>query len=324
MTKRMALSLVFLLTLALGAQAGPFSQMVIFGDSFSDTGNAYIGTNKAIPPSPPYFPGVFSDGPNWVQYTAAGLGVTANPFLLGGTNFAIGGAETGFGGSIPGTGVLGQLIFWFLSSSIDPSALYVLAAGANDIRNAAYATNDPAALYQAGQGAAQALLGYGQTLATFGARNLLFMTLPDVGFVPEMVGAGKTTQASTATKGFNDVMYAAKAAHKASWKFNLLDFRLLGEQIALDGLFNNGATYGINNVVYPCLFIPGACGNSFFFDNLHPTSRVHQLLAQRALDLLNPPTLISSSSTSAAVPEPAHFGLVALALGAGAVLRRRA
>jgi len=41
-------------------QAAPFSQIVAFGDSITDTGNAYIFTGGALPVSPQYFDGRFS------------------------------------------------------------------------------------------------------------------------------------------------------------------------------------------------------------------------------------------------------------------------
>src|SRR5581483_7461050 len=44
------------------AQAALFSQFVIFGDSLSDNGNAYIGTGGATPAPPAYTIGRFTDG----------------------------------------------------------------------------------------------------------------------------------------------------------------------------------------------------------------------------------------------------------------------
>ena len=36
------------------AIAGSFSKVFVFGDSLSDTGNAFLATGKTIPESPPY------------------------------------------------------------------------------------------------------------------------------------------------------------------------------------------------------------------------------------------------------------------------------
>ena len=82
------------------AVAGPFREVVVFGDSLSDSGNVFAATEavlaEAIPVSPPYDEGRFSNGPVWVDILAEKLGLQLHPFLQGGTNFALGGAAIGF------------------------------------------------------------------------------------------------------------------------------------------------------------------------------------------------------------------------------------
>ena len=46
---------------SVGVHAGPYSQMVVFGDSLSDNGNVFAATGGAQPVFP-YLPGRFSDG----------------------------------------------------------------------------------------------------------------------------------------------------------------------------------------------------------------------------------------------------------------------
>src|ERR1700730_17559015 len=99
-----------LLTLAaVPASAGPFSAIYAFGDSLSDAGNAYIATGGTVPLAPPYpalvngFGGV-RHGPGWVQDLANTLGLgPLLPSLAGGTDFAVGGAQTGAFGSYAGS-----------------------------------------------------------------------------------------------------------------------------------------------------------------------------------------------------------------------------
>jgi phospholipase/lecithinase/hemolysin len=49
-----------------------FFRMISFGDSFSDTGMGFHTVERVIgtglPPSPPYFSGRFTNGPNVVDY----------------------------------------------------------------------------------------------------------------------------------------------------------------------------------------------------------------------------------------------------------------
>ena len=139
---------VFFIMLMLGLQASsvharPITKIVVFGDSLSDTGNlfAYLISEglPVFPPSPPYYNGRFSNGPVWVETLADGLGLTAlTPSLLGGTNNAWGGAETGHGFSSQGTPNIGEQIVAFFNGGNAPSDkhLYVIWAGSNDFYNA--------------------------------------------------------------------------------------------------------------------------------------------------------------------------------------------
>jgi phospholipase/lecithinase/hemolysin len=84
---------------------------------------------------------VFRRHPRPQTYT----GVSVTPIgAPGGQNFDFGGARTGLGGSAgPTTGPSGQLITWngsafgaSLTRAAHPDALYVVMAGANDMRDA--------------------------------------------------------------------------------------------------------------------------------------------------------------------------------------------
>jgi len=54
--------------------AGRINQIVVFGDSLSDSGNLFAATMGTTPP-PPYYQGRFSNGPVWVEDLAGRLGV---------------------------------------------------------------------------------------------------------------------------------------------------------------------------------------------------------------------------------------------------------
>ena len=72
-----------------------FTQIVLFGDSLSDVGNTF--TAIGYPPAP-YFQGHYSNGNIWLEYLVPRLGVsTPTASLLGGTDYAWGGAESGPG-----------------------------------------------------------------------------------------------------------------------------------------------------------------------------------------------------------------------------------
>lgn len=319
----------FLAGLALGligtatASATAMSSLTVFGDSLSDTGNVFIATGGTVP-VPPYFAGRFSDGPVWVDVLAAQLGLPlgAVPALAGGGNYAFGGARTGASGS-PVPGLLAQSVgLWSPANPVaDPSGLYVLLGGGNDMRDArsAFQTDSPAD--QAGrQGAAQAAVGNLISnlgfLASKGATNVLVGNLPDLGATPEAVALGLVPASSDASARYNALMPALLATG-ASFGLNMyfLDLAGLAAAIRDDALNNGGAVYGITNVLTPCGSFPGSigisCSVSAFSDALHPSARTHQLFGLAAYRVLVP------------VPEPGSLVLLGVGLALLALRRER-
>ena len=89
-----ALAVLAGLSLAAPAQAVDYSGLFAFGDSLSDTGN--LLTLTGTQPVAPYSNGRFSNGPVWVQDLSTSLGLgPVTPSLLGGNDYAYGGAQTG-------------------------------------------------------------------------------------------------------------------------------------------------------------------------------------------------------------------------------------
>jgi phospholipase/lecithinase/hemolysin len=313
------LLLVLVLAGGLPLAAGPFTTIYFFGDSLSDTGNAFIGTGFTYPPSPPYFEGRLSNGPVWVEDFAAALGVpgASVPFLAGGQNLAVGGANTGLDGVVPGTGVLTQvgLFLGTAGGPLDPGALYVMAAGGNDIREAAL-IGDPVARAQRVGAAVQDYMTAIGALAAAGAQRFLIGNAFDMGLTPEAILVrGNAAEATQSSLLFNALLQDALQQFllvSPQSTVRLLDIFSLGHALVVDALVNGGAVYGITNVTTPCFpgfaGSPGAdCGTSLFADDLHPTRRVHMLLADRAL---------------ASVPEPGTWAMLVIGLGLGGWYRR--
>lgn len=353
--QRFVTSVVAFGTLLGSAQASMYSDLVFFGDSLSDTGNVLsLSTAFAPPPFPsfPAAPGRFSNGPVWAEYLAQGLGFAGNaaPSNLffagpaagvipigapGGQNFSFGGARTDLGGSAGATtGLTGQLIAWNgsvfspatgLTRAANPGALYVVLAGANDLRDARTANpgatpGDDVARKAAALATAQNISDAIGLLAQAGARHFLVSSLPDLGLTPEAATLGNEAASTDVTLQFNAALAAGMVALDSlflqQWGIDLdirtLDFFGLGNAINQDAVGNAGSVYGITNVTTPCIgpvlpgvfFFPGSvdinCGVSAFSDDLHPSAQVHRLLGQLAV--------------ATAIPEPASFALVALAL----------
>jgi len=304
---------------SLAAQANTYSNLFIFGDSLSDTGNIFTVTGGATPASP-YFNGRFSDGPVWAESLAAGLGLPngGRASLQGGTNFAFGGARTS-GGTVPS--VLSQVgSFATPQAALDPNALYVIVAGGNDMRDArtTFPTMDAAGatgrLNAATTAANNLRTAIGQ-LAAKGARNVLIANLPDLGNTPEAVALNLVAPSSDASLQFNlQINSLLGWGQGQGLTMSFLDLAGIASAVRNDALNNAGATYGILNVQTPCGSFQGSigisCAVSGFSDALHPSARLHALFGAAAL---------------AAVPEPATWLLMAAgAMALMAARRRRA
>lgn len=305
------------------AHAGPYSSLTVFGDSLSDTGNIKAFTGGATPASPPYYQGRFSDGPTWIDVLSNRLGLgAALPSLAGGSNYAFGGARTGLvapPGSPPG--ILAQVAgMWPIDhAAADPSGLYVVVGGGNDMRDARSAAGGTDATRQAAAvAAATNIFNSVALLAQKGARHVLISTLPDLGVTPEAVALGKTAESTDATLRYNAAVAGLEAMLEsmfADLDVMVFDMYAIAKEVRDDALKNGGGTYGIFNVVAPCNGFAGspnrpetACAISAYSDALHPSAAAHDIIGRAAF---------------AQVPLPATLPLLAAGLFALAAVRRR-
>lgn len=297
---------LFSFLLPLKATAASFSQLYVFGDSLSDTGNSFNATG--IPPSPPYYQGRFSNGPIWVDYLASDLGLSAQQQ----TNYAFTGATTGSDNNTPGgqnlPGLQQQIASYeATNTSADPNALYVVWAGANDYLGGN--TTNPSV-------PVSNLSTAVSTLASSGAKNILVANLPDLGKIPIANGNIQTEGIlSAATQGHNLGLSASLNSLSQQTNTNII-------QLDINSLFNSAIAqpqqYGLTNVTDACLTSAGICNNPnehLFWDDFHPTTGVHEIVADAAF----------STVESKAVPEPAaNLGILAMgSLGALALHKQR-
>jgi phospholipase/lecithinase/hemolysin len=233
-----------------------YTQVISFGDSLSDTGNLFQTTGS---PPPPYFNGRISNGQVWNEVLATNLGLTApTPSLLGGTNYAWGGAQTNSASIAPSTA---DQVADFISTSggsADPGALYTISTGSNDFGGGM--TTD----------AATGVATMVNDLKNAGAQNILVLNLPNLGLVP--AAASNPAGATALSSAFNATLSTALVGISG---VELVDIFTLSTEIVA-----NPALFGLDNVTDPCITTAFPdCFDHLFWDGAHPTTVGHALIA---------------------------------------------
>jgi len=301
-----AIALFALAATAAIAQVRDYTRIVVFGDSLSDTGNvAHLTFAKyGVPiPSPiggNYTLGRFTDGYDtvpaaqnyfgvWVEQLSASIpshpAVTNS--LDGGTNYAYGFALTSGGTStlqLAGGQFtvdvenMGRQISNYLAThpKINNKTLFVVWGGANDVLNATSPT-------QVVNAAIQETLDI-QRLIAAGATQILVLNLPPLGLTPRLNGSLATSQTANAAAALYNSWLGTGVAvlndfyrwrHVAIFHVNV--FSLFTQIVA------NPAAVSLSNIT-------DAAQNKFavnpdtylFWDDLHPTTHGHNLVADAA------------------------------------------
>lgn len=322
---------------------GPYDQVYVFGDSVSDNGNVALTIptrteapysalilNALVPAAPYDVSDNFSNGPVWTDL----VGLT--PSLIGGTNYAFGGAESGSLPPLPddtdiGISIGNQVAMFGLATggNAPTDALYVVAPIGNDIRRALEAylgvwlpTGNATAAEAFSSGIVMAAVDNVESvirqLEGFGGEHFLVSNAADIGLTPSVrlldaiVDVDRITDLTAVA---TDI--AEDYADKLGQMLDSLVQELTIDLARLDvfGLINDIAQhpgdYGLTNVEDPCI-MPGigVCTNPddhLFWDGIHLTS-AGQAILERAV--------------RSAVPEPATLAMLAMGLLGFGLIRR--
>jgi phospholipase/lecithinase/hemolysin len=298
-----------------------YSNIYFFGDSLSDNGNDFIlsssinANNSAFPivPSPAGYAGSgrFSNGPVYSELLAAQLGFSLQPSLLGGTNYAYGGARAG-SVALPFSRNFTEQVEQYIGApdAADPNALYVLFIGANDVQDIVLGAPSAATIANAITRIGDAI----QSLAQEGVGHFLIPNAPDLGLVPFATGNGAIARnplATAASLAFNEALAGLLEG------FGALDIQTFDTFALLNEIVANPATYGLADVQHWCQRETGTDANGqpqyeilctaeeaedhLFWDYIHPTAAGHRALAAAMFATLQ-------------VPEPDTLALLATAL----------
>lgn len=284
-----------------------YSNVFVFGDSLSDTGNLALVRG---PLPAPFYMNRISNGPVAVEKLAAQLGLTAEAsgYLSGdlptGTNYAVAGARARVRAVDEALIDLPTQVSAFLLHNYGTApddALYIVFIGGNDVRDARDEPNDHVA-HDVLENAVSAIAANLRILIASGARKILVVNVPDLGKIPETRLIETTSgmrgfshRATELTKRFNHVL------RKKVKRIN----RELDAQIVLFDAYKtigfilaNSAALEYTNRADACFsialqaFHPDCDFDEFvFFDEIHPSARTHER-ASRAM--------------YAVVPEPRH------------------
>jgi phospholipase/lecithinase/hemolysin len=290
------------------AFASNVSEIVAFGDSLSDPGNASIGT-AGVDPGLGYatrtvlgvpFPVGYYTNPQsgsgpaglWVDQLAATLSVAdPQPFLApgGGTNYAVASSFTaGYNGLAPGMDAQVADFLTAVAGNAPASALYTFWGGANDIFDAA---DSPVT-------AANNIEAEIEAVAAAGGKTFLWLNLPPLGATPALNGDPALAAAANFATDLFDAQWATDVATLDADGIDVVG-------VNVDGLFNSvtadPSAYGLTDVSDACDATAGCNPNTFlYWDTEHPTTEADSLIASLAAQDLAP------------TPEPTSLSLLTL------------
>ncbi|MGD9876618.1 MULTISPECIES: SGNH/GDSL hydrolase family protein [Desulfococcus] len=256
-----------------------FDEIVVFGDSLSDNGNLFLIENQLHPDPALYYQGRFSNGPVWVEYLADLTHMNA-PL----DDRALGGAQSD--GLVP-PGLIEQVTSYTAAKALPLShdSLFIIWIGGNDFLNG---NGDF-------QNAVDNINRAMERLAALEAQHILLLNLPDLGAIPDTLGTSDATPATAFSLNFNAELvkmidrFSIDHPEVTLYEFDVFSF--------FAAVQKDPAAFGFSNVTEPSPNFQ--IENNFdgaghlFWDDRHPTTAMHALLADRVsanLDAHVPPS----------------------------------
>ena len=276
-----------------------FSNVFVFGDSLSDTGN-FASVNGPFP-NPPFFDNRVSNGLTSVDLLAQSLGLSVNPslHLIGpavGTNYAVVGARTA---GVSALDLPTQVAAFSANfGGVAPAdALYVINIGGNDVRDARD-TQDNLAAKKLINAAVKGEIAQIQNLINIGAQYILVVNVTNIGRIPEtnLIAAQLQNslfvqRAAKLSKLFN---YQLKKQLKLLNHQNDITLVRFNQFKEFEELLEDSSELGFTNITDACfstvsLSFNVGCnfGASFdqyaFFDEIHPTARTNKVIGRELI-----------------------------------------
>ena len=288
------------------AKPGDFDQIVAFGDSLMDSGNAFVYTGQAA--TPPFEPVPsaayaigghhFSNGKTWVEVLGQTLGlqVSTGPSARSPGvffNYAVGGSRARM--SDRGVSAMYQVQQYLGANSTSPTTLYIFGFGGNDVRDALFVGPEDGQLILAD--AVGSVVSNLFALCQAGAQHILVPNVANIGTTPFAQGLGEPaiSGAMLVSGFFNASVQQAISNFLQPLACPDTTFYTLDLFSLSTAIFSSPATSGFVSTE-ACLefYTTGGaiCSNPnqrFFWDGIHPTKTGHKIIAADALNVLATP-----------------------------------
>ncbi|MFZ9034872.1 MAG: SGNH/GDSL hydrolase family protein [Francisellaceae bacterium] len=308
-------------------------RVVVFGDSLSDKGTLFEYTQGTVPKSPPYYNGMFSNGNVWAKLfkdDLKPLGIEMSNYAIGGaTAYLHIGSYLPY--SLSGELKIFRLNAADKNWHNYDRFLSIIWVGGNDYlwadKNLSQADQD--AMVKKVISSIDTTI---KQLIESGIDKFVLLNLPDLGQVPEMVDADKVKLGHYFSLEHNKALKNLVTRYQHDYpyrQFKLIDIESLFNEVIDDPeLINKRYDTEISNVNDPCwrggfvfdnmaaqqvlnraiphtmdILTAIAVANDdklcsdpehyLFFDRIHPTSQVHQVLYQFIKEKLGINTVFS-------------------------------
>lgn len=287
-----------------------YEQLVVFGDSLSDTGNlaAVSPEAGAVLNTPPFYQGRVSNGPVSVDVLAELMGLPLSAFFEdGGQNFAVAGARAAAVGETTEDAIrlASQVTVYLRGNTPDPATLVVIMIGGNDLRDAV--SLGRTAAKRRLNSAAAAIESQIRRLIAAGVENFLVAGAPDVSKIPETRAAASQfgpvviRKARWVTAYFNARLDRRLTAIRASVEAHIAEADLA---TLLSEITDNALDYGFTVPFRACLDLgddgtpnfdprcgpgPAKISQFVYFDSIHPTAKIHERAGRYLYTLIPEP-----------------------------------
>lgn len=321
----------FILGISLISAEDCSEKIVVFGDSFSDTGNLKSLTGGALPPSPPYnTDGRFTNGLTWIDHLADFMNMNrpmpAYAPESAGTNFAIAGASSGneetttwipaltkASITLPSKGLRAQIEDFLLQDEEDkcsPEFLFVIWVGAVDLLMLNKGPEYEDVIKNIRKGI--------KSLISGGATKLLVLNLPQLAKTPAAVGkftslfisdtipSGLADSVNRFNEGLKEMLEVIGASNddvKITCANILPLFNKAAKKPSDFGL-DTSKDIGKPRLNEKKLFVKGKLQyrneeDTLWFDGVHPTTVFHKILATEVHELVKGKKNSKSKKTKA-------------------------